>query len=92
MVEQLVADLEALRSGRLSDEEFRLRHPIPGVSAQLDEIVCNLEHYFADRDIRARDPDYQRFQDGELAKLIDHLGSGHFDQAARIDFVSMSPA
>lgn len=92
MVEQLLADLEALRTGDLSPESFRLRHPIRDVSGYLEAILGNLEHYLADRDIRESDPDYKSLQDAQLAKLMDHLCSGRFEQAARIDFLSVSHA
>ncbi len=92
MLEQLLADLEALQMETLSPDEFRMRHPIRGLTGHLEAILCNLEHYLADGDIRARDADYKSFQNAELAKLIAQLRSGRLDQASRIDFLSVSRA
>jgi hypothetical protein len=36
----------------------------------------NLEHYLADSDIRARDPEYRAMQNGQLLKLIGLLREG----------------
>ena len=87
MVERLISDLEAFGAGKLAARDFRLRHPVTDVDQQLQEIMCSLEHYLADADVRERDAEYRHFQDGELRKLIGHLRDGHFEEATAIDFL-----
>lgn len=66
----LANDLESLRAGTLSEAELRAkcRERVP--SDLLNAIWPNLEHYFADRDIRERDRAYGAMQDAELDKLV----------------------
>jgi hypothetical protein len=92
MVEQLITDLEAIRAGQLSEEQFRQRYGTCDVSGDLEAIICNLEHYFGDADIRERDADYRHFQDKELDKLITHLRSGQINRAVDVNFLYVSPA
>lgn len=87
MSEDLIDDLEGLLVGHLSSTEFETRHPIRNVSGHLEAILCNLQHYLADADIRERDSDYKAFQDAELRKLVAHLRAGRVDQASRINFL-----
>jgi hypothetical protein len=49
-------DLESLRTGKLSESEFRAKCQSAAVSELLGVIWRNLEHYLADFDIRDRDP------------------------------------
>jgi hypothetical protein len=63
-------DLESLRSGNLSEREFRAKYEGHAAPAVVRAIWPNLEHYLSDRDIRARDSRYRAMQDAELAKLI----------------------
>ena len=92
IVEQLVADLEALQAGWLAPSDLWLRHPIAGMSGDLEQVLCNLEHYLADGDIRERDPEYRRFQDAEFQKLINHLRAGRLQGAAAVNFVNVTHA
>jgi hypothetical protein len=66
----LAADLEALLEGALTEEDFRLRYQSGPTSTLVDAIWGNLEHYLADADVRARDPEYRAMQNAELLKLI----------------------
>jgi hypothetical protein len=66
----LAADLEALLEGALTEEDFRLKYQSGPPSTVVDVIWGNLEHYLADADIRARDPEYRAMQNGELLNLI----------------------
>jgi hypothetical protein len=66
----LATDLEALLEGALAQEDFRRRYQAGPTSRVVDVIWGNLEHYLADADIRARDPDYRAMQNDELLRLI----------------------
>jgi hypothetical protein len=89
---RLADDLESLRTGRLSEREFRAKceaalHPF----TLTDVIWPNLEHYLADLDIRERDPDYRAMQEGEMDKLVQLLRTGAPDvELARISFLGYS--
>jgi hypothetical protein len=69
-MKNLASDLEALLKGALTAEDFRSRYQSSPTSAVIDAIWGNLEHYLADADIRARDPEYRAMQNGEMLKLI----------------------
>jgi hypothetical protein len=60
------------------------RHPIPGQSKPIVRILCLLEHYLSDADIRERDVDYAAMQKAELAKLISLLSEGAVEEASAI--------
>src|SRR5579864_7249794 len=66
----LAADLEALLEDALTEDDFRLRYQSGPPSRVVAVMRGNLEHYLADADIRARDPEYRAMQNGELLKLI----------------------
>ena len=66
----LATDLEAVLKGALTEEDFRLRYQSGPPSTVVDVLWENLEHYLADTDIRARDPEYRAMQNGELLKMI----------------------
>ena len=58
---------------------------------KLEEVYCNLFHYWADEDIRGRDSVYKEFQNNELVKLISHLENKEFGKACNISFLSETP-
>ena len=89
-LEQLADDLQAVREGSVSAEEFRARHPIRGETGAIEEILCSVEHYLADGDIRQRDFDYGAMQDAEMEKLISTLRCGRLNDAAKIHFLGCS--
>ena len=41
-----------------------------------DDLVHFLGHFVADQDIRGRDPEYAKWQEGELRKLVPNDGMG----------------
>lgn len=85
----LASDLEALMLGKLTDEEFRRRYPSELGSQLRDAIWGNLEHYFADAVIRARDADYQTMQDREMMRLIRLLrDDAPLTELQRVNFLS----
>ncbi len=57
---------------------------------QFPNLFGNLNHYYDDADIRAKDQGYKEFQDGELKKLIHHLKSGDVEKANEISFLHES--
>jgi hypothetical protein len=89
-VEQLAGDLQGVLDGTLSPGQFRARNPIAGHELHLEAVLCRVEHYFADADIRGRDSEYRDMQDADMRKLIAMLRSGRLDDAARIDFFGNS--
>ena len=70
---RLADDLESLRTGKLSESEFRAKWQAAVVPELLSVIWPNLEHYLADLDIRERDRDYRAMQDAEMEKLVQLL-------------------
>lgn len=54
---------------------------------ELEDVYCNLFHYWHDEDIRERDQDYKSMQDSELLKLIHHLKNKEFEKACLISFL-----
>jgi hypothetical protein len=87
----LAADLEALLEGALTEDDFRLRYQSGPPSRVVAVIRGNLEHYLADADIRARDPEYRAMQNGELLKLIRLLrADAPTTQLQRINFLRRS--
>ena len=83
--------LESLRAGRLSEKEFRREYE-QNRDATLSRLIWpNLDHYFADADIRERDPAYRRMQDAEMEKLLTLLRTGAPDaELAKINFLGFS--
>jgi hypothetical protein len=88
---RLADDLESLRTGTLSESEFRAKCQAAVVPDLLSIIWPNLEHYLADLDIRKRDPDYRAMQDAEMEKLVRLLRAGAPDaELATIHFLGYS--
>ena len=82
-IEEFVALLKAYQDNRTS----------------LDEIVPVFEklssfhdfwHYISDDDIRAKDGEYAKMQDDELAKFIAAVEAGDYERANRITFLGVS--
>ena len=73
---RLADDLDLLRAGTLSEQDFRATWQTRVVPERLSVIWPNLEHYLADVDIRKRDPIYRAMQDTELQTLVRLLRAG----------------
>ena len=84
-------DLESLRTGDLSDREFRANWQVDVVPGLPNVIWPNLEHYLADIDIRERNPAYRVMQDAEMEKLVRLLRAGAPDvELAKVTFLRHS--
>lgn len=88
--DQLADDLQALLEGSVDASAFRRRHPIEHEAGPIGEILCLLEHYLSDADIRARDVRYAEMQESELKKLISLLRSGQIEKAGHVHFLGYS--
>jgi hypothetical protein len=90
-ISRLADDLESLRTGGLSDREFRANWRVDVVPGLSSVIWPNLEHYLADIDIRERDPAYRAMQDTEMEKLVRLLRAGAPDvELAKVTFLRHS--
>lgn len=89
---RLADDLESLVAGHLSETAFRTKYQrdVDG-STLLAAIWGNLEHYWADSDIRDREPAYHAMQNAEIGKLVGLLRTGAPDsELARVTFLGYS--
>jgi hypothetical protein len=88
---RLADELEALRSGTLSESAFRAKCQTAIAPDLLSVIWEYLEHYLADCDIRERDSDYRVMQNAEFEKLVRSLRAGASDAELRkIHFLGYS--
>lgn len=88
--DDLATDLQGVLDGVVSNDEFRARHPIAGQTGPLEELLCHVEHYLGDADIRRRDSVYRSMQNAEMQKLISLLCSGRLNEAAKIHLLGQS--
>jgi hypothetical protein len=63
----------------------------PAIRTIAGTILCHVELYLADADVRSRDESYRAMQDAEMRRLIAMLRFGWLDVAARINFLAYSP-
>jgi hypothetical protein len=89
-LDQLADDLKSVLDGTLTPEEFRMRHPTQNETGAVLEVLCLVEHYLTDADIRSRDFDYRCMQESEMKKLISALRSGRVNNATKIHFLGYS--
>jgi len=90
---EIADDLELLSNGSLSEEQFHARYRSRSEDSVATTIWPYLAHFLSDTDIRARDEDYRRMQEAELAKLISLLRAGASDaELCRIHFLGDSGA
>jgi hypothetical protein len=89
-VAELANDLRAIAADSLTESAFREKYS-GREFAELQAIWHGLQHYFADADIRARDPDYGRMQKQELERLVERLeGRSSPKDLARVSFLGPS--
>jgi hypothetical protein len=85
----LACHLEEVLAGKASLEAL-LRSPGP-LSGVIEPCVHGLHHFLADQDIRAKDPEYRRMQENEMATLIRLLHEGASEgQLAKVSFLGVS--
>ena len=89
---QLTQILSDLSAGVIQCGEARTRiESGPGFEFPKSEFVlCFLNHYLDDEDIRRRDPIYATMQDIELEKLVSRLQQLDYEGAAQVTFLSVS--
>lgn len=90
---EMADDLELLGNGSLSGDQFLAKYRSRPEDSVATTIWPYLTHFLSDADIRARDEDYRRMQEVELAKLISLLRAGASDaDFCRIHFLGDSRA
>jgi len=89
-IEQLANDLQGLLDGSVTTDDFRTCHPIPGETGPLETVLCLVQHYLDDADIRQRDAAYETMQNAEMQKLISALRAGRLSDATKIHFLGRS--
>lgn len=88
-VDQLIHTLESLLAGSMDCASAR--DNLANLSSpHLSQVKCNIEHYYADEDIREKDDKYKAFQNGELTKLVQHLRCGDMQKANTVTFLHES--
>jgi hypothetical protein len=65
--------LTQLREGKITIDELFHRWPHQANDLVLERVRCLLDHYAADADIRAKDPDYAEWQKTQLEEYIGDL-------------------
>lgn len=92
LAKRLADDLESLLTGQLSEGAFRTRYEGDVAdSTLLDAIWGNLDHYWADSDIREREPVYRAMQNAEMEKLVRLLRAGAPDsELTKVNFLRYS--
>ena len=88
-IETLCDFLAQLQNGEIQAKDALARLSIISAlkTPELEELFCNLHHYIADADIRAKDSGYRKLQDSEMTKLISRLRSGDIAKANRVTFL-----
>ena len=74
---QFADDLERLARGELPPEDLRERYRWDSEAPEVIlHIMCYVDHYLSDEDIRAKDDAYREMQDSEMSKLIELIRAG----------------
>lgn len=72
----IVQDLRRLLVGGLTEQQFRVRYQVTSCPPGMASAWHGIEHWLADADIRACDPEYRRMQEAEMERLIELVASG----------------
>ena len=86
----LANDLEDLLEGKVQVETIKERYVGHEPDQEFSRVLCYLEHYFSDSDIRERDSRYKEMQNREMLKLINLIRSGDCKKASMISFLGES--
>lgn len=85
---ELANDLEKIKASELEAEQFRKKYSNTNKSSTLYKIICNVDHYLTDNDIRIKDKNYENMQNTELSKLIYLLKiDGDINKILSINFI-----
>jgi hypothetical protein len=88
----LVEILKQVRDGRVGCAEARgdVASPPNFEFPSSEEVICFLEHYWDDEDLRLREEEYRAMQNNELDKLIHRLEQFDYENASKITFLNVS--
>jgi len=84
-------DLEQHLNGKADASYLREKYRNSD-NSDISLIMCSVEHFLSDSDIRSKDIRYRKMQEDEMIKLILYLRSGKFDDARLISFLHKSNA
>ena len=86
-LKELADALSSVLRGDLTAEGFRRQFPVRAVASELEPVLCNVEHFLSDSDIRVRDVRYKEMQESSMARLIATLRLGDVATAGTINFL-----
>ena len=88
---ELANDLERHLNG-IVDAQFIREQYGNTDNSDISALMCSIEHFLSDSDIRAKDINYRKMQEEEMTKLIKLLRSDRINDAKRISFLRKSKA
>jgi len=90
---ELADDLESLLRGNLNAEKFEKKYKEKWKEGRdrVYDTLAYINHFLADYDIRAKDPQYKKMQEYEMKKLISFLRAGRdINDILKITFLGES--
>jgi len=88
---KLSDDLEALLHEEITEEEIMNKYEEAcNMGDEVDAVLCNLDHFLCDKDIREKDQGCRRMQETEMEKLIAFIRQGNIQKATKIHFLGES--
>ena len=87
---ELANDLENLLESKVQTEAIKERYSGQEPDEEFRQVMCYLEHYFSDSDIREQDSRYKEVQNKEMSKLIRLIRSGNYKKASMVSFLNES--
>lgn len=84
-------DLEQHLNGKVDASYLREKYRNGG-NSNISLIMCSVEHFLSDSDIRSKDIRYRKMQEDEMIKLILCLRSGKLGDVRLISFLHKSNA
>jgi hypothetical protein len=90
-IQELANDLERHLHGTVDAEFIREQYGNTD-NSDISALMCSIEHFLSDSDIRAKDTTYCKMQEEEMTKLINLLRSDRINDARRISFLEKSKA
>lgn len=86
---ELANDLERHLHGTVDAEFIRDQYGNTN-NSDIATLMCSIEHFLSDSDIRGKEINYRKMQEEEMTKLIKLLRSGGINDAKRISFLQKS--